>query len=115
LTTASAGSQVSGLHDCFDTERHNGKVVNFEKMRKQTHVIKDIILYQQNPYNFVQETTIRTFFTDILKSQFACLSETENFKKSREIEPKSMIDNKSYYRKDSVGKKFKDSVKKLVQ
>ena len=90
-----------GNDSYLDEERG---IVNFEKMRKETHVIKDIMLYQQNPYNFNVVEIIRSYFNYIIETKEHCLSEKENFKLSRQYEPKSMIE--SLNSKFSISKKL---------
>lgn len=70
-----------------NVEGNPENIINFEKMRKLASVIQDIFLYQQKPYNFQNVDLIHQFFT-----KMTIVSEEENFEKSRQVEPKEMIE-----------------------
>ncbi|CAD5231948.1 unnamed protein product [Bursaphelenchus xylophilus] len=78
------------LHD-NDPEAHNRKLVSFMKCRKIAAVIREIQMYQNQPYALQVEPSIRQFFEQIDplegfsdKDDF----ETYLYNKSKELEPR---------------------------
>eukprot|EP01129_Flabellula_baltica_P000516 TRINITY_DN10506_c0_g1_i1.p1 TRINITY_DN10506_c0_g1~~TRINITY_DN10506_c0_g1_i1.p1 ORF type:complete len:512 (-),score=104.88 TRINITY_DN10506_c0_g1_i1:28-1563(-) len=82
-----------GNHNFIPVQTEDGEieVVNFDKMRKVSTVIKDIRLFQQGAYNFNLVEPIYDFLLALPQTNEEY--ETELYKKSRLIETKDFIDD----------------------
>lgn len=71
------------------TEDGRSDIINFEKCRKQAVVIGNILLYQQDQYNFDRVDAIYTFFESglVFNNDKDAL-----FKLSRSVEPPDMVE-----------------------
>jgi len=76
-----------GNPDYLNVEGGEKDVLNIEKMRKVATVIKSIILYQHQIYNFTKVDVIYNFFMKL-----PVLSDDEQWTKSREVEPKEEVE-----------------------
>jgi len=62
-------------------------IINFEKMRKVSLVIEKIVMYQQQPYNFMRVDPIQNYIQSIIGLS-SCHNVTELFNLSLELEPR---------------------------
>eukprot|EP01130_Rhizamoeba_saxonica_P008944 TRINITY_DN3625_c0_g2_i1.p1 TRINITY_DN3625_c0_g2~~TRINITY_DN3625_c0_g2_i1.p1 ORF type:complete len:622 (-),score=134.95 TRINITY_DN3625_c0_g2_i1:53-1918(-) len=93
-----------GNPNYLSTECGSTDIINFEKMRMVSDAIKDILLYQQMPYNFDKVPQIFEFFA---KGNLDVLEENECYRLSRDCEPKDVIEvfkrkEKKLSRKSSI-------------
>eukprot|EP01129_Flabellula_baltica_P002708 TRINITY_DN1253_c0_g1_i1.p1 TRINITY_DN1253_c0_g1~~TRINITY_DN1253_c0_g1_i1.p1 ORF type:complete len:573 (-),score=132.49 TRINITY_DN1253_c0_g1_i1:20-1738(-) len=66
-------------------------IINFEKMRKVSLIIQNIMLLQQKPYNFEPVPVIQDFLEGISNGVGCDQTEEEDYEISRELEPKDKI------------------------